>query len=189
MQDQMVRLTRLQEQWASHVGEAARAAATQFLTRVRASDFQGRTPEELLRIYELWTDCAEQAWGAAIRTDAFCRLPSELMNATHALILEHRKLIEGVTSAFGIPTRAEVDLLHRRVEELQAELRSLRTRQAGVPDSRNPSGVRSRTNTMSADARRPAEAPANKRARSRSNAGAPSAQAAELTRWCTISTS
>jgi len=44
------------------------------------------------------------------------------------LLLQQRKQAEALARAFGMPTRTEVDALHRRLRELQSELRTQHSR-------------------------------------------------------------
>ncbi|HUL17652.1 MAG TPA: poly(R)-hydroxyalkanoic acid synthase subunit PhaE, partial [Steroidobacteraceae bacterium] len=79
------RLGQLQTQLAVHWGEVARAAAQRFVTRAGALS---GTPslEQTLKLYELWVACAEEAYGATARSEAFSRLQSELANVSAALL-------------------------------------------------------------------------------------------------------
>jgi len=68
-----------------------------------------------------------------VRKDEFCRLQAELANTATALLLQQRKQAETLARAFGMPTRTEVDALHRRLRELQSELRVARPRSPARP--------------------------------------------------------
>jgi hypothetical protein len=97
-----------------------------------------------MKAYELWVDCAESAYGTAVRKDDFARLQSQLANVSAALLVEQRKLAETLARAFGLPTRNEVDALHGQVRELRRELAALaqgRTREP-VPRAKPSSAKR-----------------------------------------------
>jgi hypothetical protein len=120
------RLTRVQGRLESHWREIAATAARQFVARLKAQPVKGLKFENAMAIYQLWIDCAEQAYGRAIRKEDFCRVQAELTNAITALVLEQRTHAETLARALGIPTRNEIDSLSKRVRELQRELGALR---------------------------------------------------------------
>ena len=121
------RLAQVQTQLAVHWGEVARAAAQRFVTRAGAL---GGAPslEQTLKLYELWVACAEEAYGATARTEAFSRLQSELANVSAALLVEQRRHAESLVRAFGLPTRNEVDALYAHVKDLSRRLNELEAR-------------------------------------------------------------
>jgi len=150
------RLAQLQTQLAVHWGEVARTAAQRFVTRAGAL---GGAPslEQTLKLYELWVACAEEAYGATARSEAFCRLQSELANVSAALLVEQRRHAESLVRAFGLPTRNEVDALYAHVKDLSRRLNELEAR---AP----PEGV---TPTRPAARRKPAAKPRPKRGSAR----------------------
>ena len=116
----LARFAQLQAQLALHWSEIARNSAEQFAARLGAS----------------WTGSlqfAERAYADSVRKDEFCRLQAELANTATALLLQQRKQAETLARAFGMPTRTEVDALHRRLRELQSELRVARPRSPARP--------------------------------------------------------
>jgi hypothetical protein len=126
------RLAQLQTELAVHWGEVARAAAQRFVARAGAS---GGAPslEQTLKLYELWVACAEEAYGATARSEAFCRLQSELANVSAALLVEQRRHAESLVRAFGLPTRNEVDALYAHVKDLSRRLNELEAHPAPEP--------------------------------------------------------
>ena len=118
------RLAQLQGQLAAHWSEVANNAARSFIARL-GSPPGGFTPESALKLYELWVDCAEEAYGATVRKEEFCRLQGELANVSAALLIEQRRHAESLVRAFGLPTRNEMDALYGQLKELRAQLAQL----------------------------------------------------------------
>jgi hypothetical protein len=118
-------LAQLQGQLAGHWHEIATSAATQFAARLGSLASGPPTLDGAMKAYELWVDCAESAYGAAVRKDDFARLQSQLANVSAALLVEQRKHAETLARAFGLPTRNEVDALYGQVRELRRELAAL----------------------------------------------------------------
>jgi len=140
------RLGQLQGQLAAHWSEVARRAAGSFIARAGGGAAAPATPDEALRLYELWVECAEEAYGATVRRDDFCRLQAELANTSAALLVEQRRHAETLVRAFGLPTRSEVDALYGQLKELRAQLAQLRAAPAGRgPRAPRPRPVKGRS--------------------------------------------
>ena len=118
----LARLGQLQAQLAGFWSEIAQRAAASFTARLGGATAAPTTPEEALRLYEAWVECAEEAYGATVRRDDFCRLQAELANTSAALLVEQRRHAETLVRAFGLPTRSEVDALYAQLKELRAQL-------------------------------------------------------------------
>jgi class III poly(R)-hydroxyalkanoic acid synthase PhaE subunit len=79
--------------------------------------------------YEAWIDSAETAYSQAAHGEPFARALGELCNLLSALKIERGKLLEALARHLDLPTRAEVDSLHRQVHQLRAAMRgTARTR-------------------------------------------------------------
>ncbi|MGH8268395.1 MAG: poly(R)-hydroxyalkanoic acid synthase subunit PhaE [Steroidobacteraceae bacterium] len=130
--DLLVRLARLQGQLAAHWSEIANSSAQKFIARVRVAGAgaSAGTPEAALKLYEMWVDCAEEAYGATVRSDDFCRLQAQLANTGAALLLAQRQHAEALARACGLPTREEADALQRQIRELREQLQE-QARRAG----------------------------------------------------------
>lgn len=79
-----------------------------------------KAPAEL---YDAWIDCAESAYAQAAHGDAFARLLAELCNISSAFKVERGKLSEQIARHLDLPSRAEVDSLHRQVRALTEAMR------------------------------------------------------------------
>ena len=137
------RLGQLQGQLAAHWSEVARRAAASFIARLGGAAAAPATPDEALRLYEVWVECAEEAYGATVRRDDFCRLQAELANTSAALLVEQRRHAETLVRAFGLPTRSEVDALYGQLKELRAQLAQLRSQPA--PRAPRPRAAKGRS--------------------------------------------
>ena len=88
--------------------------------------------------YDAWIDSAEAAYAQAAHGDAFAQSLGELCNLLSACKVERGKLLEALAKHLDLPSRAEVDSLHRKVQEL--------TRTARATPA-VPSGQKSRVRT------------------------------------------
>jgi class III poly(R)-hydroxyalkanoic acid synthase PhaE subunit len=81
----------------------------------------GKTPADL---YDAWIDCAEGTYAQAAHSERFARLLAELCNISSAFKVERGKLTEQIARHLDLPSRAEVDTLHRQVRALNEAVRA-----------------------------------------------------------------
>ena len=79
------------------------------------------------KLYDAWIDAAEEAYAEIAMSEEFRKVYGEMVNAQ----MRVRKLQQDITMYYcrelGIPTRAEVNSLGQRVQELRRELALLKT--------------------------------------------------------------
>ncbi len=97
-------------------------AAFDALTR----DLAARPEGDPLALHRRWIAEAETALSALQRSDAFAESQARLVNAAVALRETEVALVEAYCEARGLPTRREVDDLHRAMAELRREIAALR---------------------------------------------------------------
>lgn len=94
--------------------------------------------------YEAWIDSAETAYQQAAHGEAFSRTLGELCNLLSAFKVERGKLLEAFSRHLDLPSRAEVDSLHRQVHDLNNAVRDASSRPSPRPPrarkSREPGG-------------------------------------------------
>ncbi len=124
------RLVELGQQFQQRYAEFARQNATVMQDafqvmkkRVDAAPLPPKSPDEL---YDAWIDCAEGAYHQAAHSDSFARLLADLCNISSAMKVERGKLTEQLARHLDLPSRAEVDSLHRQVRALTAALQNPR---------------------------------------------------------------
>lgn len=142
------RLGQLQAQLAAHWSEVANTAAQRFVARVggTAAAAPGSV-DQALKLYELWVNCAEEAYAATVHRSDFARLQADIANTSAALLVEQRRYAETLARAFGLPTRSEIDALSAQLHELRRELTARgdapTAAQAPQAERRAPSAARS----------------------------------------------
>jgi class III poly(R)-hydroxyalkanoic acid synthase PhaE subunit len=122
------RLVELGQQFQQRYAEFAQQNATVMQDafhvmkkRVDAAPLPPKSPAEL---YDAWIDCAEGAYTQAAHSDSFARLLADLCNISSAMKVERGKLTEQLARHLDLPSRAEVDSLHRQVRALSAAMRT-----------------------------------------------------------------
>lgn len=135
---QMLKATRewvaLREASAAYRAVTAAAWSRAFQT------FSAETAKEpaLMRqgfrpVLDRWLAIANDELIRTQRTDEFLKAQRELLAAGVAYRLKERELVEIWCETHSIPTRTEVDDLHRTVHDLRAQVRALTARLATAP--------------------------------------------------------
>ena len=146
------RVAQLQGELAKHWSQIAGSAAQRFVARLGAAPVAPATPQQALKLYELWVNCAEEAYAATVHGEDFSRLQAELANTSAALLAEQRRQAESLVRAFGLPTRNEIDALYAQVKDVRQQLADLaataaekrRAAPRAAPRKPRPSTPRSR---------------------------------------------
>lgn len=121
---------------------------------VRTRTKENRPFSDVRELYDLWIECGEDVYAELARSDEYCQLQAALGNASVRLRAGQQKILERGLKHFDLPTRAELNSVHR-------ELRELRERFAAADTPRSPSRrAKSRTG---ASASAPARSPKRKR--------------------------
>lgn len=136
-QESAARLLDLAKQFHQRYAEFAQQNATlmqdafQVLKkRIAGAPAASQAPADL---YDAWIDCAEDAYHQAAHSEPFARLLAELCNISSAFKVERGKLTEQIARQLDLPSRAEVDSLHRQVQALSSALRAANPAKAAKP--------------------------------------------------------
>jgi class III poly(R)-hydroxyalkanoic acid synthase PhaE subunit len=85
-------------------------------------------------LYDLWVDCGERAYAQLAHSEAYGKLNADYANATVRLRARQQKLIEHGLRQFDLPTRAELNSVHRLLRELRARVDAIEARLASEPE-------------------------------------------------------
>lgn len=108
------------------MGRAGQAALEGFEGLLEQRAKEGRMPDTARGLFDLWIDAAEQAWAEIALSPEFREVHGALVDAQMRLRGGLQREAEQVAAQLGMPTRTEVDAAHRKITELQRELRRLR---------------------------------------------------------------
>jgi polyhydroxyalkanoate synthase subunit PhaE len=107
-----------------------------FAQSARARVAQGRPFESVKAVYDAWIESSEAAYSRLAHTEEFASAQSRLSRAALRLRSAQVALTEGAARQLGLPTRADLDVLHHQLHELRKEIDAMR---AKAPRARSPS--------------------------------------------------
>jgi class III poly(R)-hydroxyalkanoic acid synthase PhaE subunit len=90
----------------------------------------GRQIDSARGLFDLWIDSAEEAWAELALSPEYRRVYGEMTNAQMRVRAAVQDQIERIAGQFGMPTRTEVNSSHRKVTQLERDVRELKQRLA-----------------------------------------------------------
>ena len=131
-QQAMQRLQRLSAEYLQHQSTLARmwneiigAALKTLGERVGEKLQRGESFESLKPLYDTWIESAESAYAKAAHNPDYARAQVDLSTTLARLRTEQRQMIESVAKQYDLPTREELNTVHRRLKDLKTEVRRL----------------------------------------------------------------
>jgi class III poly(R)-hydroxyalkanoic acid synthase PhaE subunit len=121
---------RLESELCAVLAQIQSDALTLLEQRVGERRAAGKQLGSMRELYELWVECSEQLYAKVAHSDEYCRLQGELGNAATHLRACQQRVIEHGLRHFDLPTRSELNTLHRQVRELRDKLAEYEARLA-----------------------------------------------------------
>lgn len=138
-QETAARLIDLAKQFQARYAEFAQqnAAIMQDAFHVMKKRFDEAPlkPKSPAETYDAWIDCAEGTYAQAAHSERFARSLADLCNISSAFKVERGKLAEQIARHLDLPSRAEVDSLHRQVRALKKAMHAATAGFASAPAS------------------------------------------------------
>jgi class III poly(R)-hydroxyalkanoic acid synthase PhaE subunit len=106
--------------------EAGREAFERFERKLAERSEPGRQLQSARALFDLWIDAAEEAYAEIALSSGFRKVYGELVNAQMRVRAGIQREVELIGGLFGMPGRTEVDAAHRKIAELERQLRRLR---------------------------------------------------------------
>jgi hypothetical protein len=137
----------LQVQQAARAYGGVAAGAWHEANQRFASEFQelyraGKAPTQPKEALELWLDTANRTLLETHRSERFMQAQGELLRHGMDFLLGERELVESMVEPAGLPTRTEIDEVHRSVQELKRRGRSLEKATARAEPTKRPAPSR-----------------------------------------------
>lgn len=108
------------------MAQAGQDAFARFEDKLAERSEPGRQIGSARALFDLWIDAAEDAYAQIALSPRFRDAYAALVNSQMRLRAGVQKEIEQASGNLGIPTRTEIDAAHRKIVQLERELRRLR---------------------------------------------------------------
>ncbi|RNF85253.1 poly(R)-hydroxyalkanoic acid synthase subunit PhaE [Montanilutibacter psychrotolerans] len=114
------------------LGDATQRAFELFEQKLAERSEPGRQIGSARALFDLWIDAAEEAYAEIALSPRFRASYGELVNTQMQLRAAVQGEVEQAAMQLGMPTRTEVDAAHRKIVQLERELRRLRDAVQGL---------------------------------------------------------
>lgn len=124
------------------MAEATQLAFRRFEDKLAERSEPGRQLTSARALFDLWIDAAEDAYAEVALSPRFRQVYGEFLNAQMKVRAALQREVEQYCNQIGIPTRSEIDAAHRKIVQLERELRHMRDvlhERSGASDS-SPAG-------------------------------------------------
>ena len=105
-----------------------------FEQKLKALASDGKSVGTARELYDLWVDCCEDVYGEYVATDEYAELHAELVNTLMQVKRHAGALTDEFLGAMNMPTRREVNTLHRRLHETRREGKTLAAEIAAIKE-------------------------------------------------------
>lgn len=112
--------------YGSLMSEAAQQAFVRFEQKLRDRTEPGKQIASARALFDLWIDAAEEAYAEIALSERFREVYGELVNAQMRLRGAVQREVELMAQLVGMPTRTEMDSTHRKIVQIERELRRMR---------------------------------------------------------------
>ncbi|HEX7013784.1 MAG TPA: poly(R)-hydroxyalkanoic acid synthase subunit PhaE [Steroidobacteraceae bacterium] len=98
--------------------------------RVRVARESDEGIASMRELYDLWVECGEEVYAGVAHSEEYAELLAQLGNATMRLRARQQKMLERLLEQFDLPTRSELNTVHRQIRELRATIEALQAKLA-----------------------------------------------------------
>ncbi|MDY6944584.1 MAG: poly(R)-hydroxyalkanoic acid synthase subunit PhaE [Pseudomonadota bacterium] len=81
--------------------------------------------EDYRELYNLWVECGERVFAQVAHSEAYAKLQAQLGNAAIRLRARQQAMLERALKQYDLPTRSELNTVHRQLRELRERVATL----------------------------------------------------------------
>lgn len=114
-------------EYAAYCAETASRSVEALRERLTEAFADGGGPRSIRELYDAWVACSEEVYAERVATEEYVKLNGRMINAFMAYRKQAARLLDRWAEAANLPTRREVDVLHRTLKDTRRELRDLKS--------------------------------------------------------------
>lgn len=107
------------------MAKTSQDAYSRFESKLAEREEPGRQLGSVRALFDLWVDAAEEAYAEVALSSDYRKAYGELVNAQMQLRATAQAIAEQAANMMGMPSRTETDSAHRKIAELERQLRRL----------------------------------------------------------------
>jgi class III poly(R)-hydroxyalkanoic acid synthase PhaE subunit len=122
---------RLAQQMSGVIAQVHGDALERLARRVAELEQQGERITTTRRLYDVWIECGERAFTTMAHQDSYSRLLGELTRANLEVRAAQQMMAEYLLKQLDLPTRAELNSVHRTLRTLRDRMETLEAQRKG----------------------------------------------------------
>lgn len=91
-------------------------------------------------LYDLWVECGERVFAQVAHSEAYAKLQAQVGNAAIRLRAKQQAVIERGLKHFDLPTRSELNTVHKHMRELRERIATLEAQLAAERGAQSDQG-------------------------------------------------
>ena len=107
------------------MAKTSQDAYARFESKLAEREEPGRQLGSVRALFDLWVDAAEEAYAEIALSPEYRKVYGELVNAQMQLRAGSQAIAEQTSNMLGMPSRTEIDSAHRKIAELERQLRRM----------------------------------------------------------------
>ena len=107
------------------MAKTSQDAYARFESKLAEREEPGRQLGSVRALFDLWVDAAEEAYAQVALSPDYRKAYGELVNAQMQLRADVQAITEQTANLLGMPSRTELDSAHRKIAELERQLRRM----------------------------------------------------------------
>lgn len=123
-------------EYAAYHAETARRSVERLRERLQGDLVDGGRPASIRALYDAWVACSEEVYAERVATEEYMKLHGRMVNAAMAYRRQSGKIMDQWAKAANLPTREEVDALHRKLRDTRRQLRALEARTGATQNNK-----------------------------------------------------
>ncbi|WP_171033492.1 poly(R)-hydroxyalkanoic acid synthase subunit PhaE [Thermomonas fusca] len=114
-----------QQDYGMLMAKASRDAFSRFESKLANHEEPGQQINSVRALFDLWVEAAEESWAELALSQEYRHAFGALVNAQMRQRAAAQAIGEQVASTYGWPERGELDSAHRKIAELERQLRRM----------------------------------------------------------------
>jgi class III poly(R)-hydroxyalkanoic acid synthase PhaE subunit len=106
--------------------KAAQGAYERFEQKLAERSAPGKQLSSARGMFDLWIDAAEEAYAEIALSPEFRKVYGQLVDSQMRVRGGVQREVEQMTGSMGMPTRSEIDAAHKKIAQLERDVRKLR---------------------------------------------------------------
>lgn len=117
----------LRTAWTKVQTDALTLLETMIRERKAKQSDSGAAPgsEDYRELFDLWVECGEKVFAQVAHSESYCKLQAQLGNAAVRVRSHQQAMLERVLKQYDLPTRSELNTVHKQMRELRERVATL----------------------------------------------------------------